>query len=567
ILAFQFIPADRVILEEGDVSPRDIRAPRKITYVSQILTEEARERAEEAVEDVYDPPNARIIRQRVGRAHQVLAYLDTVRYDPYASSEEKVEWTSAISDPELPVSLLGRLLAFPEGDWQVVMSETEAVVDRAMRREIREGRLDETKHALPTLIDLSISEDQADIVAQLAQSFIDPNSFYNAEKTAEAERLARQSVEPFSVTLEEGEVILRRGEIVDALDLEALEVLGLRQPATRWQDIAGTVALVVVLSAFLGLYLFRFGRGIWADGRSLLLLLLLCVFFILTAKLMVPGHAILSYLFPAAALSMLLAILFTPQLAIAATILLSMAVGFMASGFLELGVYALMGGLIASLCLYRVERLNAFLWAGLCVALTNMATILAFRLLSQNYDLIGLLTLAGAGVANGALSASLALGGFLLLSYLFGITTSFHLFELTQPTQPLLHRLLLEASGTYHHSLLVGNMAERAAEQIGANALLARVGAYYHDIGKISHPYFFSENQMEETNVHQHLDPKTSARIIVGHVREGLELARKYKLPRQVQDFIAQHHGTGLAECFYRQALQEQEAVDEDDFR
>ncbi len=567
ILAFQFLPTNRVILEEGDVSPRDIRAPRRITYVSQILTEEARAKAEEAVKDIYDPPNARLARQRVIRAREVLAYIDTVRHDPYASAEEKAEWLETISDPVLPTAVIDRILTLPEKDWQIVAAETVEVVDQAMRREIREGQLEEAKRALPSLISLNLSEDQAEVVSQLAQSFIEPNSFYNAEKTAEAKRLARQSVEPVSVTLEKGEIILRRGEIVDPLDLEALEALGLRRPAVGWQSIAGTVVFVLVLSIFMGLYLARFGRDVWTNGRSLILLFLLSILFVSLAKLMVPGHAILSYLFPMAALSMLLALLFRPGLAIAATILVSAIVGFVAGGSLELGIYALMGGLIASLSLHRVERLNAFLWSGIYVALSNIATVLAFRLPTQNYDMIGLVTLAGAGVANGAFSAILALGGFFLLSYLFGITTFLQLFELTRPTHPLLHQLLIKAPGTYHHSLLVGNMAERAAERIGADAMLARVGAYYHDIGKISHPYLFSENQMEGFSVHQHLDPETSARIIIGHVKEGLELARKYKLPPQVQDFIAQHHGTGLAECFYRQALQEQGQVDEDDFR
>lgn len=566
ILVFQFLPTDRVVLEEREVSPRDIRAPRKITYVSQILTEEARDKAEEAVEDIYDPPNARLARQRVIRARQVFSYIDTVRHDSYASAEEKMKWIAAVPDPVLPTSIFSQVLALPEEDWQVVMAETVDVVDQAMRKEIREGQLAEAKRNVSTLISLDLSEAQAEIVDQLAQSFIEPNSFYNAEKTAEAKRQARQSVEPVSVALEEGQIILRKGEIVEPLDLEALEALGLRRPAIKWQSIAGTVVFVLVISIFMGLYLLRFGRDIWTKGRSLLLLFLLNIFFILTAKLMVPGHAILSYLFPTAALSMLLTVLFRPQLAIAATILISMTVGFMA-GSLELGIYALMGGLIASLSLHRVERLNAFLWSSAYVALTNLTMVMAFRLPSQNYDLMGLVILVGASVANGVLSTSLALAGVFLLGYIFDITTSLQLFELTRPTQPLLHQLLLKAPGTYHHSLLVGNMAERAAERIGADALLARVGAYYHDIGKILHPYLFIENQMEGTNVHQHLDPKTSAKIIIGHVQDGLDLARKYKLPRKVRDFIAQHQGTGLAEAFYRQALQEQEGMTEEDFR
>jgi len=266
---------------------------------------------------------------------------------------------------------------------------------------------------------------------------------------------------------------------------------------------------------------------------------------------------------------MLLTALLGPQLAIVAAVLVAAMVGFMAGGSLELTVYALAGGLIASINLGRVRKLNAFLWAGVHVALANLAVVLAFRLSSGNYDMMGLLTLAAASVANGGLAASLTLAGFYLLGSIFDITTSLQLMELARPNHPLLRQLLLKAPGTYHHSLLVGNMAEQAAERIGADALLARVGAYYHDIGKIARPYFFVENQVEGMNVHDRLDPQTSAKIIIGHVQDGLELAKKYRLPRRIQDFIAQHHGTGLASYFYRQACQQGEAeeVNAEDFR
>ena len=171
------------------------------------------------------------------------------------------------------------------------------------------------------------------------------------------------------------------------------------------------------------------------------------------------------------------------------------------------------------------------------------------------------------GVANGGLAVSLAVAGFFLLGNLFGITTSVQLMELARPTHPLLHELQMKAPGTYHHSILISNMAEQAAQAIGADALLARVGAYYHDIGKILRPYFFTENQMDGVNVHERLDPKTSAQIIVSHVADGLELAKKYRLPRSIRDFIPEHHGTRLASFFYQQARERGQEVNEADFR
>ena len=568
ILVFQFLPMDRVILDEGDVSDSDIRAPHEITYVSQILTEEARARAEAAVRDIYDPPDARVARQQVTKVRQILDYVDSVRQDSYARPEQQRQWIEGIPDLSLSAAVIDQILSLPEEDWQAVRAETISVVDQAMREEIRGSQLDQARRRVSTLVGLELSEVEAGIVSDLARDLIKSNSFYNAEKTNEAKRLARESVQPVSRTIAEGEIILREGDIVTPLDVEALSALGLRQAGIEWQGVVGTVIFVLLIAIVLGLYLFRFQQEYWVRWPRMLLLLLLLVLFILAAKLMVSDQAILSYLLPTAALSMLLTVLLGPQLAITVTVLFSMVVGFMAGGSLELAVYALVGGLIASLSLVRVERLNAFLWAGVYVALANLAVILAFRLPNQDYDAVRLLTLAGFSLVNGGLSASLTLAGFYLLGTLFNITTSLQLMELARPTHPLLRQLLLKAPGTYHHTILVSNMAEEAAGRIGADALLARVGAYYHDIGKTIRPYFFVDNQVEGVNVHERLDPRTSAQIVISHVKDGLDLAKRHRLPRKIRDFIPQHHGTSLATYFYQQAREsEGDEVDEEDFR
>jgi putative nucleotidyltransferase with HDIG domain len=568
ILIFQFLPMGQVVLDEGDVSDLDIRAPHEITYVSQILTEDDRGSAEAAVRDIYDPPDARVARQQVNKARQILDYIDSVRQDSYASPEQQRQWIAAIPDLSLSTAVIDQILSLSEEDWQAVRTETISVVDQAMREEIRESQLDQARRRVSALVGLELSEVQAGIVSELARDLIKPNSFYNAEKTDEAKRLARESVQPLSQTIAEGEIILREGDIVTPLDVEALSALGLRQAEIEWQKVAGTVIFVLLIAIVLGLYLFRFRQEYWVRWPRLLLLLLLLVLFILAAKLMVPEQAVLSYLLPTAALSMLLTVLLGPQLAITVTVLFSIIVGFMAGGSLELAVYALAGGLIASLSLCRVESLSAFLWAGVYVALANLAVILAFHLPNQDYDAVQLLTLAGFSLVNGGLSASLTLAGFYLLGTLFDITTSLQLMELARPTHPLLRELLLKAPGTYHHSILVSNMAEEAAGRIGSDALLARVGAYYHDIGKTIQPYFFVDNQVEGVNVHERLDPQTSAQIVISHVKDGLDLAKKYRLPSKVRDFIPQHHGTSLATYFYQQAREsEGDEVNEEDFR
>jgi putative nucleotidyltransferase with HDIG domain len=243
---------------------------------------------------------------------------------------------------------------------------------------------------------------------------------------------------------------------------------------------------------------------------------------------------------------------------------------YLSMGSALLTAYAVLGALAGVLVVGRGERLNSFLWAALAISVINMLLFSAFWL---PFVEAGAPTSGDAillAVLNGTLSAAIALIGYFVLGNVFEVTTPLQLTELSRPTHPLLRQLLLKASGTYHHTILVSNMAERAAAAIGADALLVRVGAYYHDIGKTVRPYFFAENIMDETSPHEKLDPLTSAQIIISHVKDGLDLAQKYHLPQPIQDFIREHHGRSLVKYFYMQAQRQtgpDEHVAEEDFR
>jgi hypothetical protein len=226
-------------------------------------------------------------------------------------------------------------------------------------------------------------------------------------------------------------------------------------------------------------------------------------------------------------------------------------------GSIEIVAYLLIGTLMGGLSLGQADRLKAFLRAGVAVALVNAATIILFGLLLSEQDLVGVSINATVGLVSGGLAASLALAAFFALSSLLDVITPFQLMELSRPTHPLFRQLLLKAPGTYHHTLLVANMAEEAAVRIGADGLLARVGTYYHDIGKTARPFFFTENRVGNVNPHERLDPHTSAQIILGHVSDGLDLAKKHRLPSAITAFIPEHHGTGMVLAFYRMAVKE----------
>jgi putative nucleotidyltransferase with HDIG domain len=570
VLSFQFIPS-RVRLEVGDVSSQDIRAPSRITYQSEITTGEERQRAEAAVEEIYYPTDASIARQQIDHVEQLFDYVNVVRHDIYAAPAAKMVLIEAIPNLQLSPTALNDTVQLDEDSWERISQEILIVLrDEILPQEIRPDDVDELKNQVTTFISLGLPEDEAAVVEAWVRNFIVPNTFPNPEGTEEARARARESVEPIYVTLEEGEIIVREGEVTTSLAWEALGKLGLRQPQIGWIDIAVRILLTSLLVLILALYLLYLHPSFWDSWRDMLLVGLLAALAVLAAKLMIPGHVVLGYLFPLAAISMLLTALVDTEIAIVVTILLSLIVGFIAGGSLEFVLYCFAGGAVASLRLRRIERLNAFLWAGVYVALSNLSVILLFRALEQDHDLLGTFQIAGASVANAILAMSLTLGGFFLFSNVLSITTSLQLLELGRPTHPLLRELLLKAPGTYHHSLMVGNLTEQAAQAVGANPLLARVGAYYHDIGKMLRPYFFAENQSDGVNPHDRLDPQTSAQIITSHVKDGLQLAKKYGLPQEIRDFIPQHHGTALSSYFYQEALEQAEssaATSEERFR
>jgi len=557
VIEFPILPIGQIALEVGDVATRDVRSPRRATYVSDLQTEDARKRAEASVAPIYTLPDGRVARQQIARARAVADFVRAVRADSYATLAQKQTALAAIQGISLSSAQAERTVTLPDETWSKIETEVVNVLDVAMRSEIREDDVGPVRARIPGMVGIRLTEEQSALAGPLAQQFIAPNSFLDAEATANARAKARQSVEPVARTYEAGEIIVREGQSVTSLDVEALDRLGLRQPKSDWGDLASATLNAVMFTIVLGLYLQRFEASMWSRPRNVALLAVLILIFAVAAKAMITGRTVLPYVFPAAALPMLLAVLAGPHLAIVVASIFGILVGTLSGGSLELGVYAAAGGLAAALALRRVERLDAFFRAGLYVALFNVAVILAFRLPGGVTDAVGIVTLAMAGIVNGVVAASLSIGGLYLIGSLFDVTTTLQLLELSRPHHPLLQLLLMKAPGTYHHTLMVATLAEQAAERIGADTLLVRVGAFYHDVGKTIHPYMFVENQMEGSNIHEKLEARTSAEIITRHIEDGLTLARRYRLPSRIRAFIPEHHGTMRISFLYQKAVQQ----------
>ena len=556
IIALPFSTGDSVgNLTVGVSAPQDILAPRPITFLSQVLTEQARAQAAAAAPDIYDPPDARVARQAVLLLRDILDFVNTVRADALASPAQKQADLLSLRDLRLTPETADLILSFSDAQWTAVQAEALSVLEQVMRSEVRPGRLEDVRRSVPARVSVNLSDPQAQVVSLLVAGLITPNSLYNEAATVAAREAARQNVEPVYRQVVLGEAILVRGRVVTEADLETLQALGLLQTERRWQENASVSVAVVITGALLALYVGRFNPEMSRSPKHVLLLGLLFNIFLLGAKLMVPGHTLLPFLFPAAALSMLLTVIAGPNLAITATVALAALTGYIGGNWLELTIYTAIGGLIAALTLGRAERVNQFFWAGLAGALANASIILVFRLSDPTTDTLGLAQLLAISILNGGVSASLTLAGFFILGGLFDITTSLQLIELARPDHPLLQFILRNAPGTYQHSLQVANLAEQAAERIGANAMLIRVGALYHDCGKALKPQYFVENQLDGLNIHDQLDPTASAEIIVGHIHDGIQMARRHRLPARIRAFIPEHHGTLKTMYQYKRAL------------
>ncbi len=543
-------------VQVGDVVGQDILAPRTLSYQSAVLTAQRRQEAADAVTPLYGPPDAGVARQQLGYLQTALNFIDSVRQDSYASLDQKIGDLSALQNVNLGQESAQAILLLNESAWQNVKQESTVVLEQVMRSSIRQNRLDEARQSIPALVSLSLPQDQANLVAELVAAFVVPNSFYSEGLTQAAKNEASAAVEPVVRTFVTNEVIVSRGQVVTAADLEALQQYGLVQAEAGLQNYVGAAVLALATFALAALFL-RFRPKLVDDLRGLTMVVVLFVLFLLVARLTIVNRTVIPYVFPIAGFGLLVATLFSSQAAMVFSLVLSVLAAYNLPNAFDLTLYYFFGSLFGILFLKRAQRVMAYFWAGAAVSVASMAVLLAYRLPISSTDPLGMLTLLGAAALNGFIAASLTIVLQLFLAQSLGLTTTVQLLELARPDHPLLQMILKNAPGTYQHSLLIANLSEQAAEAIGADALLTRIGSLYHDAGKARQPQYFIENQVPGApNPHDELTPKESAKRIIRHVADGLELATKYHLPHRINDFIAEHHGTLITRYQYAKALE-----------
>jgi cyclic-di-AMP phosphodiesterase PgpH len=537
--------------QAGDIAQATIRAPRAVSYVSEVQTAVLRAQAQRDVAPRYDytPESA--------------AAISDAQVAQFRQEARRVDVAFAIDDPVARHAALDQLFSELSADarttldgldalrWATIREAAAQVLAERERVEIKDTEVVGEKAALPGRFPLAWTAAEKQLAAELVAPFVTPNSSYSAALTDAARTEASQAVAPVTVSIRPSSVVVEAGVQVTAADAEALRALGLDAGLDLVRG-AGWLLLSTLLVLVLLAWIWRFRRELWHRDNALLLVSLLVLAAVLTIKL-TAGRSILPYFLPLASVGIILAVLVGSGPAMVVQAFVAIIAGAANGSSLELATYFLVGGVAGIITIRRGDRIGLFIRAGVVIAIVNVLVIAVFSLLGER-DLTGIAQLVIAGIASALGSAVAAAGLFAVLGNLFGIATAFQLQELANPTQPLLRRLLTETPGTYHHSLMVGNLAERAAEAVGADPIVARVAAYYHDVGKLANPAAFIENQAGGGNLHDDLDPEVSARILRGHVTDGIDIAYRAKLPKALIAFIPQHHGTARMSYFLEKA-------------
>ena len=544
-------------LSVGDVATITMQAPRDIEYVSDIRTEEARKAAESAVLPVYTLPDPAIARQQIDRLTTTMQYITSVRDNTQLALDQKKSNLVALSDVRLQLETIDYLLAISDARWQTVQSEALRVLEQVMRRIILEDAVETAQAGVPALVSLTLNEQQSKLISELVTAFIVPNSFYSEELTQAAKQASREAVKPVVQAYKEGETIVPAGEVVTPADMEAFKQLGMISPSQRWEDMVGAAALVLLSAALMPMYFFRRRHAVVInDARNLLVIAIVFMAFLIGARLF-TNRTLAPYGYPLQAAGLVLTALFGLETGLIIVIPLCLLASYGLPNTLDLAPYYLISSLVGLMVLGPARRFWGFLRAGMAISLSGLGVLLAYRLPFTSLDWLGVIQFMGIVVFSGFAAASVTL----LLQYLFaqslGLITPLQMLDISRTESPLLQFFLRNAPGTFQHSLQVANLAEQAAERIGADPLLTRVGAQFHDIGKALNPTFFIENQAPgSVNKHHDIRPEESAATIIRHITDGVQLAKKYRLPRRLHDFILEHHGTLITRYQYNQALE-----------
>lgn len=467
--------------------------------------------------------------------------------------------------PEETFYKLPKLSAAEIAEMRPVTSE---IVMRLMNDQINDAQTARARVA--ELVNASTLSKKAmrEIVQEIARYAITPNRFFDEESTQEARDKARENTQP--VYIKKNDIVVEKGEVITQDIYDRLDALKLLKDKVSYWPQFGLFMLVLLFT----LVLFMFTRQSSATNYpyhngQLLMLLLIFIVNIFAMKIVELAQSdeypYIGFITPLALGSMLVTLLLDGKIAYVSTILFAV----IASVVLNMGqdqifdfrygFVALVVSFASMFAIHRASQRSTILKAGIMVCLFGALSIMSLLMLEDQVNRQEVFYSLGFTLAGGLLTVILVIGLMPFFELTFGILSALKLVELSNPNHPLLRKLLKETPGTYHHSVMVGNLSEAAAESIGANGLLCRVGSFYHDIGKTKRPSYFIENQTNIENPHDFIEPKLSKSIIVAHARDGVDMLKDHRLPKPIRDIAEQHHGTTLLKYFYVKALKQAE--------
>ena len=550
-------------LKVGDIPKSDIKAHREI--IDESATEARKKEAEEKVDKQYS------LRTDVQKQSEekIKGFFSSVEK---VLAQDKSEEEKAKLIPRAPFKITdaqaNKIASMNEQSTKKLESVCIDGLNKAYEAPIEDGNEQDLKEAKKEYTDFISSSDLSDSEKAIALNFVnvvEPNFFYDKEKTDELIKETLKQVPP--VMIKKNQIVVSEGEPVTAHQLELLGTLGLLSDSASALYIYIALGVLVIIVMYLQYgYIHKYYPAINKEFSKIVMISILNVFPVILARLF---GMMSNYIIPLACMPMLITLLLNYKISLVFSMLNVILIGGAVGFNPNIIILAILNVVLGGTLLRKMQQRNDILYSSITVAvLSSILTFSVGTLTTNNFmEILADSTFAAAGAI---LSGILTIGVLPFFESTFDIVTNAKLLELSNPNNPLLKKLLMEAPGTYHHSILVANLAELAAEQVGGNPLLARIGAYYHDVGKTKRPYFFRENQFGKKNPHDRLKPEVSSKIIISHVKDGSELAKEYNLPKTIHDFIVTHHGETLVKYFYltvKNNSENSDEVKEEDFK
>ncbi|MFD2213913.1 HD family phosphohydrolase [Metabacillus endolithicus] len=587
VALYSNVKPETLDIELFTVSDQTIYAP--TTVEDKVETERKQQEAYDSVEDQY-VLKKEISEKQVDLVSSIFDTVIEVRKEEEKGNEEGASTTTSNEKVEkirgkltesinkkIPANTFVSLVETSEDELELAKDAVVTAVNNIMSKEIPIVQLTEAKKQVEDELQYtSLRPEVSQSATILARFAITPNFVFDLKATEEQRQLAKDSVK--TAQIKQGQILVEEDELINREVYRKLGLVGLLDDHQSFKPFLGLGLFILLILAAVVYFFEKKDSPISRKNNSLLLYCLIFAITILLMKIVSLFQKIdythIGYIVPVAMGVMLVKLLLNERLAILTSMIFAVCgsvifnEGITGNFNFSIGIYYLFGCLAGVLFLGEHNLRSKILQAGLFVAGINVLALTAIMLIRNGgYSNMEISSYFVMACASGLVSSVLTIGFMPFFETGFGILSTMKLIELANPNHPLLRKILTETPGTYHHSVMVANLSESACEAIGANGLLARVAAYYHDIGKTKRPQYFIENQMNIENPHNKLSAQLSKNIIISHVTDGVEMLRKHKMPKEFVDIAEQHHGTTLLKYFYHQAKQTNDSIYEEEFR